>query len=160
MEEIKRIEKKYEFTFLNDIDKNKIIDLFDNDIIIEENNDDKYWNYVGIYYEKKIKDYNLIKKYFSAMLVKLDKNSYLSTNGTFHFAKYYTTRTKLYKHTVSELIKYYMTIDFNIKIILNTNFISQYYNHIFDCNSYFLSTYNIINIKKLYYSLIHLDYCD
>jgi tetratricopeptide (TPR) repeat protein len=81
------IEKKYEFIFLKDVDEKKIINLFNHDVI-EECNDDKYWNYVGLYYEKKLKDYDLMKKYY---LMAIDKGNSDAMNNLGHYY-YYTEK--------------------------------------------------------------------
>jgi TPR repeat protein len=90
------IENKYCFDFKNDIDEKKIISLFKHDII-EEYNDGKYWYYVGLYYERKIENYDLMKKYYfmaidkgnTEAMVGLGEYYYLIENNCDLMKKYY-----------------------------------------------------------------------
>jgi hypothetical protein len=95
---MEEIEKKYDFKFKSDVDNKKIINLF-NHGIIEESDNDEYLYYVGIYYGKKIKDHELMKKYYLMAIVKGNIDAMIQLGYYYHFKekkyglvdeKYYT----------------------------------------------------------------------
>jgi TPR repeat protein len=101
-----KIEYRYRFKFLNDVDETKIIDLFSHDII-DDIDDNKYWNYIGLYYERKIKNYDLMEKYY---LMAIDKGNY---NAMYNLGHYYENIEKMHSYEDHSLMKkyYLMAID-------------------------------------------------
>jgi hypothetical protein len=81
---VKEIIRKYDLTLYDEsVDNEKIIELFEHDII-EESNDDKYLYYVGLYYGKKMKNYDLMEKHYLMVIEK--SNNY---HAIFELVNYY-----------------------------------------------------------------------
>jgi hypothetical protein len=167
---MEEIEKKYGFIFLKDVDEDKIIDLFNHDMI-EKIDDNKYWNYVGLYYWKKIKNYDSMHKFF---LMAIDRDNDLAM---FNLGYYYETieknydlmkkyylmvdvgiillgtyyrQNKLSRDDIINIIKYKIEhTNLNIKIILENKFIFDYYQYLMEHN-------NVV----IHHPLIKLVYCD
>jgi hypothetical protein len=143
------IEEKYEFIFLKDMDKNKIINLFNHDII-EEYNDSKYWYYVGLYYERKIQNYDLMKKYYLLAIDRGNDSAKYIIRNLYKYVRKIFNLNNLTHIDVELIIKYNLNdIELNTKIIFECDFI----------NKNFIYLIKHKQIKK-YYSLINLVYCD
>jgi hypothetical protein len=138
------IEIKYKFDFMNDVDEKKIINLFDCDII-EENDDVNYWHYVGFYYERKIKNYNLMKKYY---LMALNRGSWKTVYNLYRHYKLMNAFNLTYDD-IEMIIKYNLkNINLNMKITFEYDFINK--------NYVYLQNYN----NNKYIDIINLIYCD
>jgi TPR repeat protein len=186
---MEEIEKRYRFIFLKDINEKKIIDLFKHDII-GENNNDVYWTYVGLYYWRKIKDYDLMKKYYlmaieygndKAMFYlgcyyegveenyDLMKKYYLmaiecgNDKAMFYLGKYYDKKGVTYDD-IELIIKYHLdvNINYNIKIILSDKFISDNYTYLHKYYKNYLYSYYTCKYhdNQKYIDMINLVYCD
>jgi TPR repeat protein len=85
-----KLEKKYDFTYKNDVERDKIICLFENDIIDKENHDDKYLYYVGTYYNNKLGHSGLMEVYY---LMAIDKGN---ERAMFSLGYYYYGKLRKY----------------------------------------------------------------